>query len=77
MQSSEAFYQRNVFYAGGEYKYSNTSKGTILVNQLYVEQLTPTGGQKQKYPIIFVHGAGVSGTVSGPVMLLSRFRALY
>jgi len=67
--SAEAFYQRNIFYAGGEYEYSSTSKGTILVNQLYVEQLLPiipTGGKKQKYPIVFVHGAGVSGTVNVP-----------
>lgn len=63
-KTTEAFYQRNVFYAGGEYQYSITSKGTILVNQLYVEHLTPMGGKKQRYPIIFVHGGGVSGTVN-------------
>ncbi|KAL8739005.1 MAG: hypothetical protein Q9181_000287 [Wetmoreana brouardii] len=60
--TSEAFYQRNIFYAGGHYQYSNTSHGTILVNQLYVEQLTPVGGKKHKYPVVFVHGGGVSGT---------------
>jgi hypothetical protein len=65
-QTAEAFYQRNIFYAGGEYEFSSTSKGTILVNQLYVEQITPMGGKKQKYPIVFVHGGGVSGTVNVP-----------
>lgn len=65
-QTAEAFYQRNIFYAGGEYQYSSSSKGTILVNQLYVEHLTPTRDEKQKYPIVFVHGGGVSGTVNVP-----------
>ena len=62
-QSSDAFYQRSIFYAGGEYAFSKTNNGTILVNQVYVEQLTPRGGKKQKYPVVFVHGGGVSGTV--------------
>ena len=62
-QPSDAFYQRSIFYAGGEYTFSETNNGTILVNQLYVEQLTPNCGKKQKYPIVFVHGGGVSGTV--------------
>lgn len=61
-RSSDAFYQRSIFYAGGEYTFSKTNNGTILVNQLYVEQLTPTYDQRQKYPVVFVHGGGVSGT---------------
>lgn len=61
--ASDAFYQRNIFYAGGEYQFSTASNGTILVNQLYVEQLTPRGGKKHQYPIVFVHGGAVSGTV--------------
>jgi len=65
-RTAETFYQRDIFYAGGEYEFSSTSKGTILVNQLYVEHLTPVGGKKQKYPIVFVHGGGVSGTVNVP-----------
>lgn len=60
--SSDAFYQRSIFYAGGEYTFSAANNGTILVNQLYVEQLTPKSGKKQKYPVVFVHGGGVSGT---------------
>lgn len=62
-QLSDAFYQRSIFYAGGQYAFSKSNNGTILVNQLYVEQLTPRGGKKQKYPVVFVHGGGVSGTV--------------
>ena len=53
-QSSEAFYQRNVFYAGGEYSFVPSSNSTILINQIYVEQLTPLHRKTRKYPVIFV-----------------------
>ena len=62
--TSETYYQRNVFYAGGEYTFAPSINDTILVNQIYVEQLIPLGGRKYKYPIVFFHGYGVSGTVS-------------
>ena len=61
---TEAFARRNVFYTGGEYTFEPSINDTILINQIYVEQLTPLGGQRHRYPIIFFHGAGVSGTVS-------------
>lgn len=55
----EVFYQRNVFYAGGKYKLDPIGNRTILVNQIYVEQLTPLHGKTHKYPIVFVGFPGV------------------
>ena len=62
--ATEAFYQRNIFYAGGEYVFTPSTNSTGLINQIYVEQLTPLGGKKRRYPVVFFHGGGASGTVS-------------
>lgn len=37
--------------------------GYTMKNQTYVEQLSPVGGSKQEFPLIFVHGGGQSGLV--------------
>lgn len=63
-KTTEAFHRRNVFYAGGQYVFNETLGGTILVNQMYIEQLTPINGVAQRYPLVFLHGGGISGTVS-------------
>lgn len=63
----EAPHRRAVFYAGGQYALSGTGPNHILVNQLYVEQLTPLAGKQQPYPLVFYHGGGISGTVSTSV----------
>lgn len=63
-KTTEAFHRRNVFYAGGQYVFNETLGGTILVNQMYIEQLTPINGVTQRYPLVFLHGGGISGTVS-------------
>ena len=70
-RATEAFYQRNIFYAGGEYSFTPSTNSTILINQIYVEQLTPLGGKRQRYPIVFFHGGGASGTVSPDTLLLA------
>ena len=62
--SAEALHRRNIFYVGGEYVFNATQGGTILINDQYVEELTPAGGVKHPYPIVFFHGGGVSGVVS-------------
>lgn len=36
----------------------------IFTGQMYVEQLTPSDGVKHPWPIVFVQGAGQTGTVS-------------
>ena len=38
----------------------------LFKDQTYVENLTPSGGSRQKYPIVFIHGQAQSGTVSRP-----------
>lgn len=61
--SNEALHQRDVFYVGGQYVYNATLGGTILINQQYVEKLTPAKGVHQPYPLVLVHSGGLSGTV--------------
>lgn len=61
--TSEAAHRRKVFWAGAQYVFNATLNGTILVNQMYAEQLTPVNGRRRAYPLVFVHGGGVSGTV--------------
>ena len=56
---TEARHTRKVFYVGGEY--NKTATGTILKNQIYVEQLTPAGGVTQPRPLILIHGGVLSG----------------
>lgn len=55
----EEFYQRNVFYAGGKYNFDPIGNRTILVHQIYVEQLTPLHGKTRRYPIVFVGFLGL------------------
>lgn len=61
--SNEALYRRDIFYIGGRYEFSNSSRGNLLVDQLYVEKLTPPSGASQPYPLVLFHGGGPSGTV--------------
>ncbi|KAI9679979.1 MAG: hypothetical protein M1817_004994 [Caeruleum heppii] len=58
--AGEAAHRRHVFHIGGQQVQANN--GTIVVNQLYVEQLIPAAGVKQTNPLIFFHGGGFSGT---------------
>lgn len=62
--SAEALHRRKILYVGGEYVFNATQGGTILINDQYVEELTPAGGVRHPYPIVFFHGGGVSGAVS-------------
>ena len=63
----EAKYSRYVFYTGGEYiSYSDdlyvfnapTKNGSVIHNQMYVEQLIPSGGVNKTSPLVFLPGAG-------------------
>ena len=65
--SAEALHRRKIFYVGGQYVFNATQGGTILINDQYVEELTPAGGVKHPYPIVFFHGGGVSGAVSSTI----------
>lgn len=60
--SGEVAYHRDYFYVGGGY--ADNGKGEhIFKDQMYVEHLTPVGGSRKKYPIVFVHGQAQTGTV--------------
>jgi pimeloyl-ACP methyl ester carboxylesterase len=59
-KSPEAPYTRDSFYVGG--RSLNASTGTLTVDQLYVEKLTPTSSKHQENPLIFIHGGGIAGS---------------
>ena len=60
--TDEALHRRNVFYVGGQYVFNAANNGTIAANQMYVEQLTPEKGVTKPYPLVFLHGGGLTGT---------------
>jgi len=39
---------------------------------MYVEELTPLGGSKKPFPLVFVHGLGQTGTVCLQIIPLSK-----
>lgn len=56
---------RSYFYVGG--RYVDDEKGEsqhVLTHQMYVEPSLPVGGVKHLWLLIFIHGAGQTGTVS-------------
>ncbi|KAL8672575.1 MAG: hypothetical protein Q9168_002980 [Polycauliona sp. 1 TL-2023] len=59
IQVTEARHTRKVYYVGGTY--NQTASGTVLQNQVYVEQLTPAGGIIQPKPLILLHGGNIAG----------------
>ncbi|KAI9674469.1 MAG: hypothetical protein M1817_001807 [Caeruleum heppii] len=59
--AQEVLATRNVFYVGGQYVYNDILKGSLKINQMYVEQLIPAGGNKAPFPVVFFHGGGLSG----------------
>lgn len=62
--TAESLYNRSYFYVGGEYVDAESGDGQrIFTGQMYVEQLTPAGGVKHPWPIVFIQGAGQTGTV--------------
>lgn len=75
--SHEALHRRDFFYIGGRYIYDATFRGNVLVDQMYVEKLTPASGICQPYPLVFVHGGGTSGVVRGLLVLLYCLSIMY
>ena len=61
-KTADTTYRRHVFWAGGQYSYNATTNSTLLLNQQYVEELTPLSGVKHINPIVFIHGGAISGT---------------
>ncbi|EEU43680.1 uncharacterized protein NECHADRAFT_45269 [Fusarium vanettenii 77-13-4] len=52
---------RSYFYVGGGYA-DDGAGGQIYRDQMYVEKLIPTGGVRQRTPIVFIHGQGQTGS---------------
>ena len=60
---------RDYFFVGSNYvpnptpnNINATEPSLLAQGQLYVEHLTPANGVTKTFPILFVHGAGVTGT---------------
>ena len=62
IETPDSAYFRSVFYVSGQYAKAND--GHRMTGQMYVEQLTPINGIKHPWPLVFIHGAGQTGTVS-------------
>lgn len=60
----ESSHTREVYYVGGHYEVQSSTGLQILVDQVYVEKLTPNNSSRQRYPLVFFHGGGFAGTVS-------------
>ena len=64
-RSAESPLHRSYFYVGGQYVDDDKGDGQhILTGQMYVEQLLPVDGVKHPWPLVFIQGAGQTGTVS-------------
>ncbi|RBQ77155.1 hypothetical protein FVER14953_13913 [Fusarium verticillioides] len=59
-RSNEVPYARDFFSIGG--RSAKGASGTITVDQIYVEKLTPTKQWTQKHTLVFFHGGGLSGS---------------
>lgn len=56
--SNETPYRRDIFYVGG--RYIQTPFGSVTVDQIYVEKLSPVAGASKPNPLVFFHGGGTS-----------------
>lgn len=62
-QSPEAAYSRDYFYIGGRYQLDAALQQNILVDQMYVEKLTPSRGATKPHPIVLFTAGVPSGAV--------------
>ena len=53
---------REYFYVGGEYSYDENLRERVMNGQIYVEHLSSNSIEQQAYPLVFIHGAGTTGT---------------
>lgn len=57
---------REYFYVGGRYVDDGKGKDQhIFSDQMYVEKLNPNVSCPKPNPLVFIHGQGQTGTVSG------------
>ncbi|CAF0834230.1 unnamed protein product [Adineta ricciae] len=53
---------RKYFYVGGEYVFDMATNRSLMSGQMYVEHLSPPYGIQQPYPLVLIHGKGMTGT---------------
>ncbi|KAL8731390.1 MAG: hypothetical protein Q9166_003482 [cf. Caloplaca sp. 2 TL-2023] len=54
---------RFYFYVGGQYVDDRKSQNQhVMAGQMYVEGLMPVDGVRHPWPLVFIHGAGQTGT---------------
>ena len=64
METPESAGHRSYFYVGGQYvDDENNPRERVMQGQMYVEQLTPLGGSRHPFPLVFMHGGGQNGSV--------------
>lgn len=64
-ETTESACVRTFFYVGGQYVDDERSNDQHeMTGQMYVERLLPIKGVKHPWPLVFIHGAGQTGTVS-------------
>ena len=61
--SAESSCRRSYFYVGGHYV-EHADGSYVLIGQMYVECLEPMAENKHPWPVVFIQGAGQTGTVS-------------
>lgn len=61
----ESTSHRSYFYVGGIYVAVDENPGQrVMQGQMYVEQLTPLGGEPRRpLPLVFIHGGGQTASV--------------
>ena len=64
MEAPESASHRSYFYVGGTYMDDENTPGErVMQGQMYVEQLTPLGGSRHPFPLVFMHGGGQTASV--------------
>ena len=61
--TQESLMRREYFYIGGLYV-DNGEGQNVFKDQMYVEKLSPSRECPDATPMVFIHGAGQTGTVS-------------
>lgn len=63
---------RDYLQVGGHYV-ENTEGEHIFQDQMYVERLAPVNGTTQRYPLVMLHGAAQSATVSESLQEVTNY----
>jgi hypothetical protein len=75
----ESAYFRSFFHVGGHYVDNDGANDQHeMTGQMYVEKLLPVNGIKHPWPLVLIHGAGQTGTVSSnPAFSVSHSSHLF